>query len=192
MASSNSTRKAAETSCAHSVTPVAFRFTIHSGRQRFIPLSWSVLREVAMTWKPSDIIAVVAAGIAFASLVLTLLNRRAVRHAGTIQALQGEKQAVAYVAFQVSKGQIPRAKGRREEVLQSLCLAAVYENSGRSRVMIYSALRQAKGAYSQEVHDAVRSIDKRFEEFRGITNLSTAYERLAELKSALDFPETPS
>lgn len=140
-----------------------------------------------MTWKPSNIIAVVAAGIAFASLVLTLLNRRAVRHAGTIQALQGEKQAVAYVAFQVSKGQIPRAKWRREEVLQSLCLAAVYEKSGRSRVMIYSALQQAKGKYSQEVHDAVRSIDKRFEEFRGITDLSKADKRLAELKSALDY-----
>ena len=138
-----------------------------------------------MTWNPSDIIATVAASIAFASFVLTLLNRRAVRHATTLQALQGEKEAVAYVAFQVSKGQIPRRKKKREEILQSLCLAAVYEKSGRSRVMIYSALQQAAGAYSQEVSDAVKSIEKRFDDFRGITDLSTAEKRLAELKSAL-------
>jgi hypothetical protein len=47
-----------------------------------------------MTWEPSDIIAVVAVSIALASLVQTLLDRRAVRHAKTIQALQEEKEAV--------------------------------------------------------------------------------------------------
>jgi hypothetical protein len=140
-----------------------------------------------MTWEPSDIIAIVAVSIALASLVLTLLDRRAARHARTIQALQGEKEAVAYVAFQVSKGQIPGAKRRREEILESLCLAAVYEESGRSRVMIYSALQQAGTAYSQDVRDAVTLIDKRFNAFKSITDLSKADERIKELKSALGY-----
>jgi hypothetical protein len=64
-----------------------------------------------MTWEPSDIIAVVAVSIALASLVQTLLDRRAVRHAKTIQALQEEKEAVAYVAFHVSEGRIPEPRG---------------------------------------------------------------------------------
>jgi hypothetical protein len=60
-----------------------------------------------MSLNSSDIIAMVAVGVALASLVLTLLHRRTERHARSIQALQGAKEAVAYVAFQMSKGQIP-------------------------------------------------------------------------------------
>jgi hypothetical protein len=57
-------------------------------------------------------------------------------------------------------------------MLQALCLAAVYEKSGRSRVMIYDALEQILRTHAQDVHDAVRSIEDRFKRFEDITDLA--------------------
>lgn len=145
-----------------------------------------------MTWEMSDIIALIAVGVAFASLILSLLHRRQVQHATTLEALQGDKKAVAYIALEVSKEKIPRSKKRREEILESLCLAVIYQDSGRSRVMIYSALREVSNKYKQEVHDSVKSIEKRFDEFRGITDLSTADKRFGELRAALEIPKKTS
>lgn len=138
-----------------------------------------------MTWEVSDIISLFAVSVAVASLILSLLHRRQVQHATTLEALQGDKEAVAYIAFEVSKAKIPSSKRRREEVLEALCLAVIYQKSGRSRVMIYSALKEVLKMHKREVHDAIESIEKRFDEFRGITDLSTADNRLSELKSAL-------
>jgi hypothetical protein len=142
-----------------------------------------------MTWEVSDMIALVAVGVAFASLILSLLHRRQVQHATTLEALQGDKEAVAYIAFEVSKAKIPKSKKRREEILESLCLAVIYQKSGRSRVMIYSALKEVSKKYNSDVKDAVNSIEERFDEFRGTTDLSTADKRLSELRSALGMPK---
>ena len=46
-------------------------------------------------------------------------------------------------------------------IQKALCLAAVYEKSGRSRVMTYSALQKAAEAYSHDVRNAVKLIDER-------------------------------
>lgn len=145
-----------------------------------------------MIWEISDFIALIAVLVAFVSLILSLLHRRQVQHATTLEALQGDKEAVAYIAYEVSKAKIPRSKKMREEILEALCLAVIYQKSGRSRVMIYSALNEVAKKHNGEVQDAVTSIEKRFHEFRGITDVSTADKRLGELRSALGMPKIPA
>jgi hypothetical protein len=138
-----------------------------------------------MNWEL--IIAGIAAAISLIALGVTVWNLSVARHEAQVNALQGEKEAVSFVALQVSQRRIIlRSRTRRKEMLQALCLAAVYEKSGRSRVMIYDALEQILRTHAQDVHDAVRSIEDRFKRFEDITDLDTAFKRLDELKAAVE------
>jgi hypothetical protein len=61
--------------------------------------------------------------------------------------LQSDNAAAAAVAMKVRDGRFPKrsdwwSKRRRRELFEALCLASVFERSGRSRSLIYTRSRK--------------------------------------------------
>jgi hypothetical protein len=133
----------------------------------------------------SDIVATGAAIISLGSLLFSWLVYRQTQHAEMLRALQGEKEAVGYMAFSLSEGRLPRSPRRRREILKSLCLAAVFEGSDRSRVLVYEALRRHARHDDDEVKEIVDSIESRFADMSELADLNRGQRRLAALKAAL-------
>ena len=142
-----------------------------------------------MTWDTSDSIAAAAVAIALLSAAFSLFQYLRARHEETIRALQGNKESVGYIAFKLSEGKFPRRAGRRKEILMSLCLAAIFEGSGRSRTMIYKALRGAMETYRAEVIEMIHEIEKNFLESVDDSKLVKGNKRLKQLRRALRLEE---
>jgi hypothetical protein len=112
--------------------------------------------------------------------------------------LQGKNSAAAAaVALRVRDGKFPKrvpmlSKRRRRELFQALCLAAVFERSGRSRSLIYSALSYAGGdaydcRYQEEIREIVDRTTVTVSRGWAYTDLSRARKRLSMLRAALGF-----
>jgi hypothetical protein len=138
-----------------------------------------------MTWETSDTIAAVAVVIATLSFVFSLIQYLRAKHENIIRALQGNKETVGYIAFKLSEGEFPRRVKRRKEILMSLCLAAIYERSGRSRTLLYRALKKSMERYSSEVAAIIADIEQHFEAYVEVSKLEKATKRLLQLKIAL-------
>jgi len=107
------------------------------------------------------------------------------QHAEMLRALQGQKQAIGYMAFTLSDGSLPWNSRRRREILKALCLAAVFEGSDRSRVLVYEALRRHSRSHPQEVLGIVTSIEARFTEMGDVADVDRGKRRLSALRAAL-------
>ena len=142
-------------------------------------------------WDMRDIIAAVAVSIALVSFAFSLIQFLRAKHEEKIRALQGNKESVGYIAYKLSKGKLPILPKRRKDILMSLCLAAIFEGSGRSRTLIYSALKKAMEKHSDEVKVMIADIEKHFKEYIeiGITNLKKGQKRLKNLEKALEIKE---
>ena len=103
--------------------------------------------------------------------------------------LQGSKSAVAAVAMRIWSGQFPKSRRsrHRRELFEALCLAAVFQRSGRSRSLIYGALTEAGKTpqYRAEIRDIVSRIMVTVSRSWGYTDLRTAGRRLTMLRAAL-------
>ena len=138
-----------------------------------------------MIWETSDTIAAVAVVIATLSFAFSFIQYLRAKHEDIIRALQGNKETVGYIAFKLSEGEFPRRAKRRKEILMSLCLAAIYESSGRSRTLLYRALKKSMERYSSEVAAIIADIEKHFEVYVEVSKLEKATKRLQQLKIAL-------
>src|SRR5687768_8987396 len=94
--------------------------------------------EVAM--ETSDYIAAAAALLSLAALLFTWYAHRNTQHTELLKALQGERESIAFAAYSIGRGRAPRSRKRRQDLIRSLCLAALFESSDRSRALIYEAL----------------------------------------------------
>ena len=107
--------------------------------------------------------------------------------------LQGGKEAVASAAARVRNGDVPRRfpKGRstrqRRELFEALCLAAVFESSGRSRSLIYDAMSSVmrNERYRGEIDSIVKRLSMIVGRNSAFTNLNTALRRVEILRAAL-------
>jgi hypothetical protein len=107
--------------------------------------------------------------------------------------LQGGKEAVASAAARVRNGDVPRRfpKARstrhRRELFEALCLAAVFESSGRSRSLIYDAMSSVmkNERYRVEIHSIVKRLSTIVSRNTAFTNLNTAVRRVEILRAAL-------
>lgn len=108
--------------------------------------------------------------------------------------LQGDKNAVAAVAMRVRSGRFPRWRTQhRRELFEALCLAAVFQRSGRSRSLVYGALANAvrKGEYRQadkyrrEIRETVDRITVIVSQSSAYTDLARARRMLIDLRAAL-------
>jgi hypothetical protein len=133
----------------------------------------------------SDLIATIAAVISLGSLLFSWLVYRQAQHADVLRALQGEKEGVGYMAFSLSEGRLPWNTRRRRDILKSLCLAAVFEGSDRSRALVYGALRRHAAEHRKEVDEIVSSVENRFSDMRNLADLERGQRRLEALQAAL-------
>jgi hypothetical protein len=116
----------------------------------------------------ASIIAVILSLIAF---ILSLRRERRASQESIIKALQGDKEAVMYVAYKATS---PKWRKRlqnatfREDVTTAMGLAWVADSSDRSRALVFAALRQFVAA---DYGDSVRSV------LATLFNEFTAYKR---------------
>ncbi len=129
-----------------------------------------------------------------------------------VSAFQGEKEVVAAAASEVDGKKLPHkipyySARKRQRLIYSLCLAAVFERSGRSRALLYSALNNTMNSsarYFEEVAEALDRIGSVIHRNSPYTDLWKARHRLFALRAALnldgvrrirllppDWPSTP-
>ena len=101
--------------------------------------------------------------------------------------LQGDKEAVAAVATRIRNGRMPWRKRNRSELLEAMCLAAVFERSGRSRSLVYAALTKAmaREEYREDIISNVEDISAVITRNSPYTDLARAQRRLFALRAAL-------
>ncbi len=143
-----------------------------------------------MSWDTSNTIASVAVVISLGSFALTYLQVRRARHNSMIRALQGDKEAVGFIAYKLSKGKIKWLARRRSEVLEALCLATIFEGSDQSLALIYDALSSLKRECNEEINATIHTIENRFDNYRELVDLDRGMRRLDLLKKALNTAAT--
>jgi hypothetical protein len=101
------------------------------------------------------------------------------RHNEIVEALQGEKESVAYIAVRVrERGLPPDNKQRRAELLMALYLAMLFQQADRSRALVFSALIDAcQKGYRKEVMEALRRLIDDFTRYEN--DLGAAQRKLA-------------
>jgi hypothetical protein len=138
-------------------------------------------------WLVSSLI--VAAGIA-----IGLWQYLETRRKQLLVDLQGDKNAVAAVAMRVRGGRFPRWRTQhRRELFEALCLAAVFQRSGRSRSLVYGALvnagrgeeYQQVSRYRHEIRETVDRITVIVSQSSAYTDMARARRMLIDLRAAL-------
>jgi hypothetical protein len=128
----------------------------------------------------SAVIAVLALGFGF-------IQYRERRRQQLLIDLQGGKEAVAAVATRVRHGELPWRQQHRRELLEAMCLTAVFERSGRSRSLIYAALVKAmiREESRKEIISSVEDISAIITRNSPYTDLARARRLLFALRAAL-------
>jgi hypoxanthine-guanine phosphoribosyltransferase len=138
-------------------------------------------------WLASSLLVVVGIAIGLWQYIET-------RRKQLLVDLQGDKNAVAAVAMRVRSGKFPRwTTPHRRELFEALCLAAVFQRSGRSRSLVYGALLSAGRAgehrhsetYRREIREIVDQITVVISRSSAYTDLQRARRMLVDLRAAL-------
>ena len=109
---------------------------------------------------------------------LAALEERRARHNEIVNALQGEKESVAYVAFQVREEGLPDDKERRAQLLTALYLAILFQHADRTRALVFSALRDSyHKEHGEEVMETLRRLKRDFTRYKN--DLGAAQQKLA-------------
>ena len=114
-----------------------------------------------------DWTSVAALILSILSLIITQLEKLRTRRETVIKSLQGEKETVAYIAYQISRGKWPSNPSDEEaidQVITSLCFAWVFESSNRARALVLAALKKMndESAKAKQIEDVLQSIQKQF------------------------------
>ena len=140
-----------------------------------------------MAWDTSDYIAAVAAVISLVALLFTSYAYRVAQHTEMLKALQGERESIAFAAYSIGRGRAPRSKKRRQDLIRSLCLAALFESSDRSRALIYEALVKLAEKHDDEIRPIVDDLERLLNRIGTEAELDVrrGEDRLAQLRKAL-------
>ena len=107
-----------------------------------------------------------------------------------LDALQGEKEAVGFMALQLVRQPKLVTDENRFRLFSALCLAFVFESSSRARALVLEALRsfsKDEGAYT-EITELLEGIDRDFKAYEsalGPGELTDYYPRIRKLKACL-------
>jgi hypothetical protein len=152
-----------------------------------------------LTWQ-TIFTGVAALGSIF-SLMFTLRDKRRQKHDAIIRSFQGEKEAVAYIAFQLNSKAWGRKENERKELVSALCLAWIFVKSDRASAMIDSALSEVCKEHKREVQTILDDIDgkldyyakRHFEDENHRKKAVGQYQqKLERLKAAFNMPNTKS
>ena len=138
----------------------------------------------------SDWIALGALTVALFSALFSFIQWRRTSQEALVKALQGDKAAIAFAADWVANNGLPRKRAYRSQLLNALCLAAVFESSDRARAWVYGALRRYRDEYHWELEEKLNAIEETFGGSEDILDLKRGVNRLTQLREALKM-ETP-
>jgi hypothetical protein len=102
-----------------------------------------------------------------------------------IKALQGDKESVGYEAYRITIDGWPCRGKQRSPLRDALCLAGVFERSGRTQAMVYEALRRHPEDEKHRIEEVLRRIQTMFDQFGEELDLVRGQKRLVGLCSAI-------
>ena len=103
------------------------------------------------------------------------------RQESRTEIIQGEKETAAAAAVRIRS----MKRSPRSQELQALCLASVFERSGRTRSLIHAALKAQQVNHPDVIRDIVDQITVVIGRNASYTDLTRARRRLISLRSAL-------
>ncbi len=161
------------------------------------------MEEFAKTYVPliSALISLVSVSIAFMALHYSRQERREQQRVAELDALrrqqesllaalQGEKEAVGFMALQMAREPRLVNDSNRTRLFSALCLAFVFESSSRARALVLKTLRTFS-ADSPTYHlitgilEEVEADFRAYESEIGPEELKKYLERIGKLKSSL-------
>jgi hypothetical protein len=78
-----------------------------------------------------------------------------------IKALQGEKEAIAYVAYQITSGDKEfKNEKLRKKVVTALCLAFAMEGADRAKSLLFAAIKKLDGTEHEEIKKILPDISE--------------------------------
>jgi len=163
----------------------------------------SNMEEFAKIYVPliSSLISLISVSIAFLSLRYARRDRREQQRAaaadalrreqeGLFTALQGEKEAVGFMALQLSREPQLVTDSNRTRLFSALCLAFVFESSSRARALVLKTLQ--KFSADSEAYRLITGILDEIEaDFRAYESeiapeeLADYFVRIMKLKGSL-------
>ena len=90
-------------------------------------------------------IALAGAVISLTTLLVNHLERIRERRSAVLKALQGDKEAIAFAAFNLIRDPAQIRQSDRAKVAEALCLAWVMESSDRASALVLKALHTLRG-----------------------------------------------
>jgi hypothetical protein len=168
------------------------------------------------------LLSIFALLISSATFIYARIQERRVARESIIKALQGEKEAVAYIAFKVqserwpSRDKKPEKKGAvariadtvrsrlgrsreekfRKDVITALCLAWSLEGADRPKALIFEALKKIiERGYEPEVTTILQDVLRQYNTYQTSFSPSEFVERILAVKSlmkVLKIEEVPS
>ncbi len=154
-------------------------------------------------WKGSDYIAVTSLAFAILSFVISFwisqrtkeIAKEEATKAALVQSLQEEKESIGITGLRFLREGLPKDNGSyREEIIESLVLAAIFSGSDRARAVVYSVLRDNCQKYGPEIAKAITPWDDMFKQFEPFQldkkelDLERGNRRLKVLKDILKEP----
>jgi hypothetical protein len=169
----------------------------------------SQVLQVLLEWLSLPTADQTNAAIAFVAVVLSIIalvnshiQGKKAEHDQVLKALQGEKEAVAYIAYKLANGRmaLPEKEKEQHDIIEGLCLAAIFSSADRTRVLVYEALRFLKDdkngpTKKTEIEEVVQSINASFSNYKTLAthvDLETGFRRLGALMAVLEIKTAPS
>jgi hypothetical protein len=169
------------------------------------------MEEFAKVYVPliSALISLVSVSIAFMTVYYSRRDRRERQRAAQVDAvrreqesllaaLQGEKEAVGFMALQLAREPQLVTESNRPRLFSAMCLAFVFESSSRARALALKALRNfsrdsdARRVIT-EILDEVANDFRAYEAEIGKEELKKYLDRINSLKGSLSVkPGVPS
>jgi hypoxanthine-guanine phosphoribosyltransferase len=131
---------------------------------------------------------VAASTIAVSALGFGLIQYNERRRQQLLTDIYGGKEAAAAIATRVRNGRLPRWRRNRGELLEAMCLAAVFGESGQSRSLLYAALAKAMVTeeYRHQIMSNIEDIHTIIARNSPYADLAGARHRLFALSAALN------
>jgi hypothetical protein len=135
------------------------------------------------------LISLLAVGISAATFFYARIQEWRSGQASIIKALQGEKEAVAYVAYKVrSRRWDKRFQGKkfRQDIISALCLAWSLESSDRAKALIFDTLKKIiELGFKNEICPVLNDLYRQFTEYKQSFNPCKFEKRIEEVKSLM-------
>lgn len=140
--------------------------------------------------KITIIISLLALVVSVAGFIYTRYQEWRTARGAIIKAFQGEKEAVAYVAYQVrNKRWKSRFKSRnkfRNDVITALCLAWSLERSDRAKALVFDSLKNlVKQNYIKDISRIVLDIYGQYKKYQNTFHPKGFEERIVEMEKLM-------